>query len=396
MIHHLISGPLNDLANPPRAQNSSLDFLRSLAILGVIAGHSNSAYLLTGAGPTLWTRSPFVKGGWSGVDLFFALSGYLIGRQLWREVAETGSVNIQRFIVRRGLRIWPLYFAVLLITVFVVHPEARSLSQCWSDLIFMSNYLGAGVVDGGWSLCVEEQFYMLAPLILVFTARWFKSVASYRPWLIGFLALLPCLRALAWWRLTSQSPVPSSDDRLWALYYPFHTHSDGLVIGMLVANLENTGSLKRGVGLLGSIWLVPVAAILCGFCYAISSVYFNYTGFALVFGSAIVFCLTREGSLPGWLNWRIFYWVSRLSFGMYLVHQWFRLPVLIFLDSYIIHAKSAPTLFSFFNFASLTAVGMVVALFFYCTIEYQFLLFRDQILHRVPKKLESAYAGVVS
>lgn len=396
MIPSLITAPLHDLANPPKEQNPSLDFLRTLAILGVIAGHSNTTYLLTGAGPTLWSRSPFVKGGWSGVDLFFALSGYLIGRQLWREVAKTGSVNIKRFMIRRGLRIWPLYFVVLLITIFVVHPELCSFSQCWGDLFFVSNYTGAGVVDGGWSLCIEEQFYIFAPLLLVLTAKRFKSVASYRPWLLALLVLLPAIRAFAWWRLTSQAPDPSPEDRLGALYYPFHSHSDGLVIGMLVANLENTGSLKRGVGFLGSIWLLPLAVILCGVCYSVSSIYFNYTGFALVFGSAIVLCLTRPESVPSFIGWRIFYWISRLSYGMYLVHQWFRPTVTHVLDTYVLPAKSAPLLFSFLNFASLAAVGMFVAFFFYCVVEHPFLALRERILHPRPKKVDPIDAGVMS
>ncbi len=385
MFRRFLAEPLQDLANPPRDQNPSLDVLRSLAILGVVATHANTTFAALDAGPSLWSRSPFVRGGWSGVDLFFALSGYLIGRQIWREAARTGKVDIGRFMIRRGFRIWPLYFAVLLLTIFVVRPELRHPSRFWGDVLFISNYIpGTGVVDGGWSLCIEEQFYIFAPLLITLTMARAGSVAAYRRWLIGLLAILPLVRAACWWWVTSHVASPTPDDRIWALYFPFHTHADGLVMGMLIANLEATGSLQKGRGLLGSAWLVPLAAVLCGVCYAVSATYFNYTGFALVFGATIVFCLTRADSLPGIVRAKVFFWISRLSFGTYLVHQWFRPSVLDGLTA-VLDPKAAPTLFSFLNFALLALVGMAVALLTYCLIEHPFLRIRERILHPAPR-----------
>lgn len=76
-------------------------------------------------------RLPVVTGGRAGVDLFFVLSGYLIGGQLWREPGKRGSVDVGRFMLRRIFRIWPLFFFVL-VTLFL--PPGQSAWRGWSDL----------------------------------------------------------------------------------------------------------------------------------------------------------------------------------------------------------------------------------------------------------------------
>ena len=72
---------------------------------------------------------PMFRWGWTGGDLFFVLSGCLIGQQLWREFANTGRVNVWRFIAKRGFRIWPLYFATLLVLLVL----GSRFSPVWAD-----------------------------------------------------------------------------------------------------------------------------------------------------------------------------------------------------------------------------------------------------------------------
>src|SRR6476660_4237917 len=99
---------LLDLRNPPANQNPALDALRTLAILMVIAGHFPEVGKAQFPKYAHLLDSPVFAFGWTGVDLFFVLSGLLIGRQLWKEHQRTGTVNVFRFIARRGFRIWPL------------------------------------------------------------------------------------------------------------------------------------------------------------------------------------------------------------------------------------------------------------------------------------------------
>src|SRR6185295_10684233 len=94
-----------DLRHRPGANVASLDVLRSLAILLVFSNHTDRAFATVD-----WIGNlPFVNWGWTGVDLFFVLSGYLIGSQLWKELRKSGRIQVGRFILRRGFRIWPLY-----------------------------------------------------------------------------------------------------------------------------------------------------------------------------------------------------------------------------------------------------------------------------------------------
>ena len=105
----LFSGSISELLHPPAGQIPFLDGLRSMAVMLVISGHL-SVQFAAASTPNRFSRLPFVANGWMGVDLFFVLSGFFIGGQLWKELRDTESVNVGRFILRRGFRIWPLYF----------------------------------------------------------------------------------------------------------------------------------------------------------------------------------------------------------------------------------------------------------------------------------------------
>ena len=154
-------------------QLPSLDGLRCLAILPVIWHHATPRPL------------PGVLGkGAVGVDLFFALSGFLITTLLLRERRRDGDVRLGAFYARRSLRIFPLYYAVL--SGYVLHasllPASSPMREHFFDsLPFHATYTANWLVDYAvshpisfafsWSLCVEEQFYLVWPLLLVFVQR---------------------------------------------------------------------------------------------------------------------------------------------------------------------------------------------------------------------------------
>jgi peptidoglycan/LPS O-acetylase OafA/YrhL len=161
--------PVHELIHPPAAQVPALDAARALAVLMVIACHYTEAYLQQGGAENLFSQFPLVSGGWRGVDLFFVLSGLLIGKQLWRELQKTRTIHFSRFVLRRGFRIWPLYFFFLVLVAFVLGRGSLPFGRWWSDAVFLTNYFrNEGVILGGWSLCTEEQFYILAPRLFRF------------------------------------------------------------------------------------------------------------------------------------------------------------------------------------------------------------------------------------
>ena len=158
-----------------------LDVLRFFAFLAVFMHHAlpRDAGLYIGAGlsPTLtqWLLTAKEAGAF-GLDLFFALSSYLITDLLLREYANRGSINIPAFYIRRALRIWPLYFTFLAVTVLVIPtilPQDRfEPIYIVSFALFIGNWVCASkglpfsVANPLWSISVEEQFYIGWPLLL--------------------------------------------------------------------------------------------------------------------------------------------------------------------------------------------------------------------------------------
>ena len=143
-----------------------IDGLRALAILSVLSFH--------GMGPI--SASIVGRGGWSGVDCFFVISGFLITSLLLQEIRDTGWISIKNFMLRRMLRIWPAYYAFLLV-VAIFNPDSSSHIAMASGIaaIFMTDYdiamnwghaFGSGL-DITWSLAVEEKFYLLWPALLL-------------------------------------------------------------------------------------------------------------------------------------------------------------------------------------------------------------------------------------
>jgi peptidoglycan/LPS O-acetylase OafA/YrhL len=163
-------------------RNGSLDVLRCLAIAGVVTCHTVSAF---GSSPAL---APLQLGG-KGVDLFFVLSGWLLGHQLLTERRDTGTIDVRRFWYRRWLRTLPAYYAVLGLTFAWQIAGRGSMDLCWSYVLFGQTYLLPRMPYFGvsWSLCVEEHFYLaVAPLLLLFAT-------GRRAVVLWLLLLVPAL-----------------------------------------------------------------------------------------------------------------------------------------------------------------------------------------------------------
>jgi peptidoglycan/LPS O-acetylase OafA/YrhL len=159
-----------------------LDALRFFAFLGVFFHHAlpreASLYISAGISPavTEWVLAAKEAGAF-GLDLFFALSSYLITELLLREHAKRGRFSISAFYMRRALRIWPLYFTFLAATIFImptIFPRERFTPEyIVSFALFFGNWVCAAhgipvsVAGPLWSISVEEQFYLSWPLLLL-------------------------------------------------------------------------------------------------------------------------------------------------------------------------------------------------------------------------------------
>jgi peptidoglycan/LPS O-acetylase OafA/YrhL len=107
------------------------------------------------------------SGGWVGVDLFFVLSGFLVSGLLFKEYKSRGRFSIGRFYVRRGWRIYPPFFVLIITTVIIGLGSGRlgPPRSIASEFFFLQSYV-PGLWDHTWSLAVEEHFYLLLPLAL--------------------------------------------------------------------------------------------------------------------------------------------------------------------------------------------------------------------------------------
>lgn len=144
-----------------------LDFLRGLAIILVLIRHSKIWY-------------PFQNMGWIGVDLFFVLSGFLVSGLIFKEYQKYGSVDVKRFLIRRGFKIYPMFYLTALPYLALIYLKDGSIDYLalLGDLTFFQNYVSewAYLYSAGWSLAVEEHFYFG----LAFALHFFHSTSTFK------------------------------------------------------------------------------------------------------------------------------------------------------------------------------------------------------------------------
>jgi peptidoglycan/LPS O-acetylase OafA/YrhL len=242
-----------------RERQPGLDLLRALAIIVVVIYHAALfGFKLPGR---------VDRFGWIGVDLFFVLSGYLIGGQLLAPLARDQRINLGRFFARRALRIMPAYFAVL--AIYFLLPSWREYAEMsqpfWKFLMSIQNVAlhGGTAFSHAWSLAVEDQFYLCLPFILLLASR------SRRAALIILCAIVfggIVLRTfLAWQNPATDFGVSFRGFQTW-IYYPTWTRLDPLVFGVALAAIEKFRP-QWWKGLMNCapwLWLPGVALIAFG------------------------------------------------------------------------------------------------------------------------------------
>ncbi len=210
------------------------DILRALAILLVAGSHMYNPAL-----PDLFATT-MQSFGWLGVDIFFVLSGYLIGTELLKPVKAGDAPDLRVFYLKRCLRILPVFWLILaLYVLFPILREGETMASPWRFLTFTLNF-GLDIrtmrtFSHAWSLCVEEHFYLLLPLLILALRR---ARQSWLAWLLPVVIILGgmALRHGLWtaWKAAGGHTV----DFMSLLYYPSYTRFDGLVLGVSMAALR--------------------------------------------------------------------------------------------------------------------------------------------------------------
>jgi peptidoglycan/LPS O-acetylase OafA/YrhL len=320
-----------------RAPNSSarafyrpeLDVLRFFAFVGVFAVHVfnypidylQARHIPSAVGHVLMG---IVRGGSYGVDLFFALSAYLITELLLREKEEAGGLHVRSFYLRRALRIWPLYYFVIVLAAAV--PFFDPLQQFTANyvvlfLIFMGNWgfvwygWPISPADPLWSVSIEEQFYLVWPLLIARLSR--------RGIVYTCAALIAIANAVRLWA----AATGQGKEHLWSNTL---AHLDTIALGILLA-LWLRGKalplrLRTRVAMIG----VGLACFISrGYCIMLPdgdrmSVAGTLVGYPAVMLGCAAILLAFIG-LP--LKSKVLRYLGKISYGLYVSHMFCMLVV---------------------------------------------------------------------
>lgn len=297
--------------NPTPQRIPGLDGLRAVSILLVIFSHVLQTYHWSQSVPFVWRLNP----GATGVSVFFVISGYLITTLLLRERTTSGHISLKSFYLRRFFRIVPAYLVYL--AAIVLLAANGVVHVAWSDfgaaLLYVTNYTQVNwLLLHTWSLSVEEQFYLLFPLLLVFAKR---------PTLLAVLTGTLGLSVLA--RLLNQ---------VWGIWpvdatYSFEGRADQLAFGCLCAVFQQQAPTQLKVQL--SRVALPVSALLLCLALALPIGHARTLLFNTLIGLAVTLliyaCTTQPAHwLTRLLNMRPLRAIGVISYSLYLWQQlWF-------------------------------------------------------------------------
>lgn len=306
-----------------------LDILRGAAILLVLLTHT---ILATDRAGSLSGVLGYVSYyGPTGVDLFFVLSGFLVGGLLFKELQRHGRLDVRRFLIRRAFRIWPSYFAFLALALgvmLVVENESprAALGDLLPNLVHLQNYLGSPR-EHTWSLAVEEHFYLALPLLLLAATGRARGAVRSIPVVPVAAGLLIVGAALL--RLRAYAGDPGYNP-----HYATHLRVDGLFFGVLLAYLYHFHPHRLAFVARHRARVVAAsAALLAPFPLLVihdqSNMIVGSVGFTMVFvaygGLLLAMVVAPEGA--GWAATRFRGGGSRLiarvgyfSYPIYLVH----------------------------------------------------------------------------
>ena len=285
------------------ARIPSLDGLRALSIFLVVSLHTLQRYSINHRVGLGWYA---LFNGGLGVSIFFVISGFLITSLLLQEQRKRGSISLRGFYLRRAFRILPpLYFYI---GVVVLLGRAGRLSFDWRDIVssafFFHNFTNNATmwsVEHLWSISVEEQFYLVWPLILLACMQWRgaagKLAAAAFPAIV--LAVSPFARVF----LGHQKNHLMHSIGIKYLNYDF------LMFGCIVALLQHTPGFESIYRKATRVWWLPPAVIaVCSLLWARYQNYFNlpigYTLCGAAIAIFLLWCTRNPSSVIGRiLNW---------------------------------------------------------------------------------------------
>lgn len=368
-------------------RSHGLDTLRSLAILAVMMFH---VYTFHDVGTLPWMLEFMARMGWMGVDLFFVLSGYLIGSQLLRPYQRNERPRLWSFYRNRLYRVLPAYLVVL--ASYYIFPDWRespNLPPLWQLLTFTQNLFVDYRVDQAfshvWSLCIEEHFYLFLPLVVLLMMG--KPSMRKTATVLGGLVLFGvCVRAFILFH--ALRPLASGGQSfglvyIEQIYYPTYSRLDGLLAGVTIALVKVfrpvwwSALAKRGHTLLClglclvgvAVWLFKDRWISVSGASAFGTV-IGFPVLSLGLGLLVASALSANGLLsrvkiPGAKL------IATLAYSLYLTHK----ELIHLVDRYLPAVAQANLILRLGIYA---ICCLLVAAILYLCVERPFLILRDR------------------
>lgn len=286
------------------------------------------SFLLGGLGPNWSWLSRY---GWMGVDLFFVLSGFLIGTQVLAPISQDRRLSFVDFYVRRAFRILPAYLAIL--AIYLCWPgfrEAAGMEPWWKFLTFTMNlnidYGRNSALSHAWSLCVEEHFYWFFPLLAVVLlkrpATW-KFVLLCAGVVLGGIAL----RAAIWTHGMETDPNMARNWFVEDIYYPTWNRLDGLLCGVALAAWKTfrpqvwlAARRYANLSLLGGILVMALSFWLFEDRTGMLGNTIGWPVLSVGLG-LLVFAGADRDSLIGKREVPLVGWLAAISYSLYLMHK---------------------------------------------------------------------------
>jgi peptidoglycan/LPS O-acetylase OafA/YrhL len=352
-----------------RSNIPALDGMRAIAVGMVILFHFGYGRVPAGL----------------GVLAFFVLSGFLITWLLLKEHEKTGDISLPSFYLRRTLRIFPAFYAFWFGTIALLYVTHRAIpwNHAIASFFYIGNYYNAilrppdSFVSHTWSLAIEEQFYLMWPMLFFVFQRDMKKLTTILVALIGCVWLYRIVLSVG--LHVSQSYI----------YNAFETRIDHLLVGCLLAIVMKRGLLTSFWQFLCSrVYMPGVTLALLGVSINLNwiydTVYRDRIGFAidpLLIAVLMVQLVWFSSSMAWkWLNWGWIRYVGRMSYSLYLYQQIAHHPI---------ERLLAGKPFSV-QFGASVIVVLVMAMCSYHLIEMPFLKLKGKLearVSRIPAKL---------
>ena len=351
----------------------SLDVLRTLAIISVIFYHLPKSENQT------FFRAITHFGNY-GVDLFFVLSGYLIGEPVFKKIQQSANLSLKTFYIKRFFRTLPSYYFVLILNIIIYGP----LFFDWRYAFFMQNFGGLYSFTESWSLCIEEHFYLTFPVIVAYFQ--YRKKLHHFPYYVLLIFIIGFIwRTSNWFILRPDliyaKSVPLGYEIFFKnIFYPTIGRLDGIAFGTLIAfykiNHKNFWDLllsKSHYLLLSGIFTLIIA---------IPFIYLKVDWFNVIFGfpiisfafSLILISANSPNSFLNYLKIPGITTISLLSYSLYLTHGW---AIDLIVRLCLIHQIEAS---SYPIFLAMILLSIFFAFILYIIVERNFLLIRHKIL----------------